>query len=48
MIFRQGGKRFGPPDAQTQSAIEAMTSLEQLEQLAERLLEVENWQELLA
>lgn len=47
VIFRQGNKRFGPPDASTQAMLESITSLERLEQLAERLLEAENWQELL-
>ena len=47
LILRLGAKRFGQPDAQMQATIDAVTSVEQLEQLAERLLEVESWQELL-
>ncbi len=47
ILIRQGGKRFGQPDEQTQAAIEGINSLEELERLSVRLLEVENWQELL-
>jgi len=48
VILRQGVKRFGAPSAQAQAALAAITSVERLEQLAERLLEVETWDELLA
>lgn len=48
LLLRLGMKRFGPIDAVIQAAIEAINSLERLEQLAERLLEAENWNELLA
>lgn len=48
LLLLLGTKRFGLPDAPTQAILEAITSLERLEQLAERLLEVENWQELLS
>ena len=47
LVLRLGAKRFGAPDESTRAAIEAISSLERLEQLAERLLEVESWQELL-
>lgn len=47
-LIRQGRKRFGEPDATVVQALEAITSVEALQQLAERLLEVESWQELLA
>ena len=47
LLLRQGEKRFGEPSAQTQAAIEAVSSLEQLEIMAVRLLEAENWAELL-
>jgi hypothetical protein len=43
-----GRKRFGAPDEQTRSALEAITDLKRLEQLGERLLDVESWEELLA
>ena len=48
LLLRMGNKRFGPPTAAEQAALASIASLEKLEQLAERLLEVENWQELLA
>ena len=48
LLLRLGRKRFGEPDAATLAILEAITSLERLEQLAERLLEVESWAELLA
>ena len=48
IVLRLGSKRFGLPDMQTKVAVEAITELEVLERLAERLMEVESWQELLA
>jgi predicted transposase YdaD len=48
ILLRQGTKRFGSPDARTQSAIEAISDVERLEQLTERLLDVSSWDELLA
>ena len=46
-LLRVGAKRFGDPDDQTLSTINALSSLEQLDQLSDRLLEVESWAELL-
>ncbi|HZO86692.1 MAG TPA: hypothetical protein VFB38_00030 [Chthonomonadaceae bacterium] len=48
ILLHLGGKRFGPPNASTQAAIDAITSPEKLEQLTERILDVESWSELLA
>jgi hypothetical protein len=48
ILLRLGTKRFGPPTDPTRSALEAITSVEHLEQLNERLLDVESWDELLA
>jgi predicted transposase YdaD len=48
IVFRLGTKRFGPPSPGVRAAIEAMTNTDQLEALADRLLDVENWDELLA
>ena len=48
VILLQGRKRFGAPDAKTVAALEAIAERETLERLAERLLEVESWNELLA
>jgi len=42
-----GESRFGPPDAQTAAAIEAIDDLARLEDLAARLQAAENWQALL-
>jgi hypothetical protein len=47
VLLRQGKKRFGEPDTVVVQAIHAITSLERLEQLSERILEVESWAELL-
>jgi len=47
-VLRLGSKRFGPPDAAMRARLDAITSTEQLERLAGRLLEVETWSELLA
>ena len=47
LLLRLGEKRFGPLDAQTRQRIEALDSLQTLEELTLRILEVENWSELL-
>ena len=43
-----GRKRFGEPDAPTAAALQAITDLDRLEALSDRLLDVASWQELLA
>jgi predicted transposase YdaD len=48
IVLRQGTKRFGPPSTAVRTSIEAITGIERLETLADRLLDVENWEELLA
>jgi hypothetical protein len=48
LLFLQGTVRFGPPDTPTRAAIEGMNSIELLEPLSIRLLEVSSWDELLA
>jgi len=48
ILLRQGRIRFGDPNAATTAALEAMTDVEHLEQLSERLLLVTTWEELLA
>ena len=48
ILFLLGEKRFGPSSAQTRAAIESISSAERLERLSARLLDVENWDELLA
>ena len=47
-ILRLGGKQFGPPDAQTIAQISQAHDSVQFNACADRLLEVENWSELLA
>jgi predicted transposase YdaD len=47
LLLLMGVKRFGPPDEQTLSALEAVTNIAHLEQLSERLLDVSSWDELL-
>ena len=47
LLLRMGSKRFGVPDDQVKAALEAIESLDRLEALADRLLEVETWQEFL-
>lgn len=48
ILLRMGGKRLGPADADTRAAIESIVDVDRLEQLAERLLDVSSWDELLA
>lgn len=48
LVLRLGTKRLGTPNQATVEAIMAITSLETLELLAERLLEAETWAELMA
>jgi predicted transposase YdaD len=47
LLLRLGRKRFGPPGRRVSSAIRRTTDLQRIEQLTERLLEVESWDELL-
>jgi len=48
MLLRLGRTRFGVPSAAQESALHAITDLERLERLTDRLLQVDSWQELLA
>jgi len=48
VLLRLGSKRFGAPDAKTAAQLTAIASIERLEGLIERVLDVENWSELLA
>jgi hypothetical protein len=48
ILLRIGSKRFGPPSDATRLAIEAITSIDRLELLLDRPLDVESWEELLA
>lgn len=48
VLIRQGRKRFGEPDAATVATLDSVSDIGRLEFLAERLLDVESWAELLA
>lgn len=48
VLLRQGRKRFGNPDATTESALTAITDLDRLERLADAILTAKSWDELLA
>ena len=47
LLLRQGTHKFGPPTRGERSRLSAVRSLERLEALAERLLDVQSWEELL-
>jgi len=46
-LLRLGTKRLGEPDAETRAALESITSLQRLDELTDRLLDVETWRDLL-
>ncbi len=48
IVLRQASFRFGTPDAQKLSSLNSIQSVERLEILADRVLYVSNWDELLA
>lgn len=48
MLLRQGRKKYGPPTPETESALNAITDIDRLEAMCERLLDVASWDELLA
>jgi predicted transposase YdaD len=47
LLLRLGRKHFGPPGAALEARIHAMTDVEKLEQLSERVLDVSSWDELI-
>ncbi len=48
LLLKLGNKRFGPPDSAAESALTAIQDLDRLERLAEAVLTVSSWPELLA
>lgn len=48
LLLRLGRKRFGPPDAATESSLTSITDLDHLERLADAILTAKSWQELLS
>jgi predicted transposase YdaD len=48
LLLRLGRKQLGPPREEFEAKIEAMSDVEKLEELAERVLDVSSWGDLLA
>jgi hypothetical protein len=48
LLLLLGQNRFGAPDAEVRAAVEALTDLERVEWLSQRLLDVSGWHELLS
>jgi predicted transposase YdaD len=46
-VLLQGEAKFGPPDDATRAAINAISDLEQLDELTLRLMNVTSWQDLM-
>jgi hypothetical protein len=46
-ILRQGAKKFGPPSAEVESTVKGINDLGRLNDLIDRVLEVNSWTELL-
>ncbi len=47
LLQKLGRKQFGDPDPQTESALAAIQDLDRLERMAEAVLTVQSWQQLL-
>jgi hypothetical protein len=47
VILRLGKRRLGPPDQATELTLEAITDLDRLERVLDRILDATNWQDLL-
>ena len=47
LLLRQGRKKLGEPDEATRRAVTAISDLDRLDQLSDRLAEVSSWLELL-
>jgi hypothetical protein len=48
MLLRLGRRRLGPPVPAIEARIQAITKLEEIEKLLDRLLDVSSWEELMA
>jgi hypothetical protein len=48
LLLTIGSRRFGTPSATLRDTLSSIASVERLERLSERLLDVESWDELLA
>lgn len=47
ILLQIGGGRFGPPAAEVQASLNAIDDADRLYRMSARVLDVENWQELL-
>ena len=47
VLKRLGSKRFGKPGSEIGAAIDNLNDLEKLEELTDRILDVQSWEELL-
>jgi predicted transposase YdaD len=47
VLIRQGRRRFGDPDAVTQTELDAIQDIDRLERMADAILKAASWQELL-
>jgi predicted transposase YdaD len=47
LLLRLGRKRLGQPDAEVEASVQAISELERLESLIERVIEVASWRDLL-
>jgi hypothetical protein len=47
ILLRQGGHKFGKPEPAVETAIQAITDLDRLERMSDRLLTVTTWHDLL-
>ena len=47
VLLRLGSKRFGAPNARVQAIVESIGSMARLDELIDRILEAESWEELL-
>jgi len=47
LVLRLGQQRFGPPSEAVLAALTAITDLERLERVFDRLLQARDWQDLL-
>ncbi len=47
-LLRQGRKKFGPPSETVEATINALTDLDRLNALLDRILDVPTWDDLLA
>ena len=48
ILLRQGSRKFGAPGPDVDTALQAISDLARLERMSDRLLDVTNWQDLLA